>query len=106
MVRTHLWFLTISIIFVSMMAGLMPGEQGKQLVHGKMVVNWRESYSGSGASFTEETWMPTCQLLQRAASRMSYTEHDGVQVSCDEQASGTWSGTNHPSRARGTAAAR
>jgi hypothetical protein len=104
MVRTHLWFLTISIIFVSMMAGLMPGEQKKQLVHGKMIVNWRENYSGAGESFTEETWMPTCYLLQRAASRMSDGEHDGVKVSCDEQAAGASAGAGRPPRSHSAAA--
>ena len=104
MVRTHLWFLTISIIFVSMMAGLMPGEQKKEFVHGKMIVNWRGNYSGSSESFTEETWMPTCYLLQRAASRMSDTEHDGIKVSCDEQAAGPSAGAGRPPRSRGAAA--
>ncbi|MBV8652046.1 MAG: hypothetical protein JO255_11310 [Alphaproteobacteria bacterium] len=104
MVRTHLWFLTISIIFVSMMAGLMPGEQKKQLVQGKMIVNWRENYSGAGESFTEETWMPTCYLLQRAASRMSDSEHDGVKVSCDEQVGGNSASAVRPPRSRSAAA--
>jgi hypothetical protein len=88
MLRTHLWFLTISIIFVSMMAGLMPGEQRNQYVHGKMILNWSGNYSGGDESFTEETWMPNCYLLQRAASRVSDNEHEGIRVSCDEQAGG------------------
>jgi hypothetical protein len=102
MTRTHLWFLIVSIIFVSMMAGLMPGEQKNQYVHGRMILSWHGNYSSSGESFSEETWMPTCYLLQRAASRASDTEHEGIRVSCDEQAGGApaMSGLHSP-RARG-----
>jgi len=33
--------------------------------------------------------MPTCYLLQRAASRVSDTEHDSIEVSCSAQPGGT-----------------
>jgi hypothetical protein len=85
MMRIHLWFLTLSIVFVSMMATLMPGRQSYKSDYGKMTVNWSKNYANEAELFTDDTWMSTCYRLQRAVSRGSNTERDGIKVSCDGQ---------------------
>lgn len=85
MMRIHLWFFALSLVFVSMMATLMPGRQNYKSDYGKMTVNWSKNYADESALFTDDTWMSTCYRLQRAVSRESNTEHDGIKVSCDGQ---------------------
>jgi hypothetical protein len=82
--RPHLWFFYISIIFVSMMALLMPGTPRNENVQGKVTLNWPGDQAIENGSLSDEIWMPNCLQLQRAAMRGATTDANPVKVSCKQ----------------------